>query len=55
VRRPPGAELVAARRELADEVRQIAVVRIVASLGTEDGNRIVGDALPVAVEVARAG
>ena len=48
VRRPPGAELVAARRQLADEVGQPAVVRVSAGLGTEDRHGVVRGALPVA-------
>ncbi len=54
VRGPAGAELLAPSRELADEVRQIAVVGVPAGLRAQDGDRVVGDAVPVAVEVGRS-
>jgi hypothetical protein len=54
VRGPARAELLAASRELTDEVGKGAVVRVAAGLGTKDGDRVVGGALPVAVKVGRA-
>ena len=55
VRRPPGAELGAAGRQLPDEVRQFAVVRVAAGLGAQVRDEILGGALPVGVEVLRGG
>jgi hypothetical protein len=55
VRAPAGAELVAAGRELADEVGQTAVVRVASSLRAQVGDEIRGHALPVGIEVDRRG
>ena len=55
VRRPADAELVAARRQLADQVGQLAVVGVAAGLGAQVRDELGGDALPVGVEVAAAG
>ena len=50
---PAGAEVVAAGGELADEVVQIAVVRVAAGLGAQDGDADVGGGVPVGVEAVR--
>ena len=55
VRRPPGAELVAAGGQLADEVRELRVVRVAAGLGAQVRDEVRGGALPVGVEVLRGG
>src|SRR3954463_4147821 len=53
VRRPTDAELVAARRELADEVLKVAVVGVAAGLWAQRRHEVRGQPLPVGVEVAR--
>ena len=50
VRGPADAEVLAARRELADEVGEVAVVRIAAGLGAQHRDGVVGGALPVEEE-----
>lgn len=55
VRGPADSELLAARRELPDEVGERLVVRVPAGRGPEDGDAGVGGALPVVEEVAGAG
>ena len=52
---PADTELLAASRELADEVGHAAVVGVASGRGTQDGHRVVGDALPVAEEVDQRG
>ncbi len=54
VRRPPSAERVAPRRELADEVRKATVVRVAASFRAQDRDGVGRNLLPVDVEVGRA-
>ena len=44
---PPGAELVAAGGELADEVGQAAVVGVAAGFDAERGDDVLGDRRPV--------
>ena len=54
VRGPPRAEAARSCRQLADEIRELAVVRIPAGLGAQDGDGIGRDLVPVEVEAARA-
>jgi Alcohol dehydrogenase GroES-like domain len=51
VRRPADAELVAAGRQLANEVRQLAVVRVGTGLGAQVGYELRRHPLPVGIEV----
>ena len=51
VRRPADAELVAARRQLADEVGELAVVGVAACLGAQVSDELGGDVLPLGIEV----
>ncbi|ADJ45507.1 hypothetical protein AMES_3683 [Amycolatopsis mediterranei S699] len=55
VRAPPPAELVAAGRELADQVVQPLVVRVATGFGVQDFHADVGEEFPVRVEPARRG
>ena len=55
VRGPAGAEVLAARGELADEVGEVAVVRIASGLGAQHRDGVVGDALPVEEEALARG
>src|SRR3954447_4090658 len=55
VRGPVGAERLALGGELADEVRQGAVLWVAAGGGAQHGDRVAGGAVPVEVEVAGAG
>jgi hypothetical protein len=55
VRGPAAAELLAERRQLADELAQLRVVRAPAGLGAEQRDRDLRRALPVGVVVARPG
>ena len=52
---PPHAELVAAGGELADEVGQASVVGVTSGFGAKDGDRVVGDGVPVDEELRGAG
>ena len=54
VGRPERPEHLAARRQLADEVGELAVVRVAAGFGAQHGDDVGRDALPVDVEVRRA-
>ena len=54
VRGPVGAEHLALRRELADEVREVAVVGVAAGGGAQHGDDVARGAVPVEVEVAGA-
>ena len=47
---PAGAEVVAAGGELADEVVELAVVRVAAGFGAQDRDADVGSRVPVGVE-----
>jgi hypothetical protein len=49
---PPGAELVAAGGQLADQLDELLVVGVAARLGPEHGGDVVSGALPVGEEVA---
>ena len=53
MRRPADAELVAARRQLADEVLEVAVIGVAAGLRAQRRDQLRGQPLPVGVEVAR--
>ncbi len=55
VRRPPGAEVIAAGGQFADEVRQASVARVAAGLGAQVRHDVVRGLVPVAEEVAGAG
>ena len=55
VRGPTDAEVVAAHRKLTDEGRELGAVGIAARLGAQASDAGIGDAVPVAVEDARAG
>jgi hypothetical protein len=50
---PSGPELVAAGRQLPDQVRQLPVVGVAAGLGAQQGDRVVGDHVPVTEELGR--
>jgi len=50
---PSASEVVAACEQLADEVREVAVVGFTTGLGAEATDTVVGDAGPIAVEVCR--
>ena len=52
---PPGAELVAAGGQLADEVGQLPVVRVAAGLDAQGAPAVAGDAFPVDPELPGAG
>ena len=54
MRSPPGAEHLAPRRELADEIGQTAVVRVAAGLGAQHGDGVGRHLFPVGVEVTGA-
>ena len=54
VSRPPFAERLAARRQLADEVAQRAVVRVAARFGAQRGDGVLRGLLPVGEELLRA-
>src|SRR3954470_659420 len=49
VRSPTGAELLADRGQLADELAQVLVVRVAAGLGAQQGDGDVGRGVPVGV------
>jgi len=51
---PPGAEGLAAGGQFADEIGQRLVVRIASGLGSQQRDRVAGQALPIDVELARA-
>ncbi len=51
---PERAEELAPCRELADEVRELAIVRIATCLGAQDGDDVVRDAVPLRVESSGA-
>ena len=53
VRRPADAELVAARRQLADQVLEVAVVRVAPGLRAQRRDELGGQPVPVGVELAR--
>jgi hypothetical protein len=53
VPRPERAEEFASGGELADKVREFAVVRVAAGFGAEDRDGVMGDAIPVEVEASR--
>ena len=55
VRGPPGAEVLAAGGQLADQVRQGLVVRALPGLGAQHGHHVLGLALPLGVERGRGG
>ncbi len=50
---PSAPELLAAGRQLPDQVRQLPVVGIAAGLGAQQGGRVVGDLVPVTEELGR--
>jgi pimeloyl-ACP methyl ester carboxylesterase len=50
---PPEAEVLVAGGQLADEVRQRLVVRVVPGLGAQHGDDVLGLAFPVGVELGR--
>src|ERR1035441_8664511 len=47
---PQGAERFALGGELADEIGEVAVVRVAARRPAQDGNRLSGGAVPVGIE-----
>ena len=47
---PERPEQLAARRQLTDEVGELAVVRVAAGFRAQDGDDVVRDAVPVDVE-----
>jgi hypothetical protein len=49
---PAFAEVLAAGGEFADEVREFGVVGVASGFGAEAADGVVGDAVPVAVEVS---
>src|SRR5438045_1685792 len=51
---PAGAECVALRRQLADEIREATVVRVTAGFEAQDCHRVGRCAFPVGEEVGRA-
>ena len=51
VRGPADTELVAAGRELADEVGEAFVVGVASGCGAQDGDGVVGDGVPVDEEL----
>ena len=53
VRRPADAERLAAGRQLADEVLEVAVVRIATGLRAQQRDKLRREAVPVGVEVGR--
>jgi len=53
VRGPANSELLAAGGQLPDQVRRLPVVRIPADLGSEQGDGVVGDRVPVTEELGR--
>lgn len=55
VRSPPDAELLAAGRELTDEVGEARVVGVPARLSAQDPDDVVGDVVPVHEELGRRG
>src|SRR5215212_11799464 len=55
VRRPLGAERLALRRELSDELGQAAVVRVATGFGAQDRDQLIGHVVPIEVEVLGAG
>jgi hypothetical protein len=52
---PAHPEFVAAGCEFTDEAGQCRVVRVAAGLGAQAADGVVGDAVPVAVELGGAG
>jgi len=52
---PADTELLAARGQLADHVGEPPVVGVASGLGAQEGHDVAGDALPVEVELGRAG
>src|SRR5580698_4873700 len=50
---PPGAEYLTAGGELTDQLDQLLVLRVAASLRTEHGSDVVGGTVPVRKELAR--
>ncbi|OLT24725.1 hypothetical protein BJF79_13315 [Actinomadura sp. CNU-125] len=52
---PAGAEVVAAGGQFADEFGEVPVAGVAARLGLQEGDGVVGGAVPVAPEVAGAG
>jgi hypothetical protein len=55
VRRPAGAEFLAAGGQLPDQVLKPPVMRVAAGLGAKVGHQVVGRTLPVGKELACAG
>lgn len=51
---PANTELLAARGQLADQVGQRAVVGVASGLSAKEGHDVVGDPLPLDVELGRA-
>jgi hypothetical protein len=51
---PAGAEGLALRRQLADEIREATVVRVAPGFGAQDRDGVGRNLLPVGVEVGRA-
>src|SRR2546425_320306 len=52
---PADTELLAARGQLADQVGEPPVVGVASGLGAKEGHDVVGDPLPLDVELGRAG
>ena len=52
---PPGAEVVATRGQLADEVVELTVVRVASCFGAQDRDADVGSRIPVRVEAFTGG
>jgi hypothetical protein len=50
---PADAELVATGGQLADEVGQLSVVGVAAGLDAQEGDEVLGDAVPVGEERRR--
>src|SRR6266545_4433703 len=50
---PSATELLAAGGQLPDQIRQLPVVGVAAGLGAQQGDRVVGDLVPVAEELGR--
>ena len=55
VRRPPGTELLTARRQLPDEIGQAPVAGVAAGLGAQVRDQVLRRALPIDIELARRG
>src|SRR5213080_4412514 len=54
VRGPAGAEGLALRRQLSDEVREATVARVATGLGSQDRDGVGRNLIPIDIEVGRA-